>query len=95
VHRLEATGAAAADLRAPSAEIARVRAERTARGRAEQRLRAALQQLVPTLDEAACAARLAQAQVSSVRYGSDGTVELRVWLSVDGLELAGGAEAPR
>jgi hypothetical protein len=83
---LEALGAAAADLRAPSADIARIRAERTARARAEARLRAALDELKVLTDEAARKARLADAQ-AQVRYGSDGSVEVKLTLSLRGVDI--------
>jgi hypothetical protein len=73
-HRLEAAGAAAADLRAPSAAIARVKAERTARAQAEKRLKAALEELgAKDADKL-----LESAQVVDERFGSDGSVELKL-----------------
>jgi hypothetical protein len=88
-HRLEARGAAAADLRAPSAAVARVKAERTARARAEKKLAAALVELgLGPCDAGDCAAALARsATVADERYGSDGSVELTLRLSTDGLAL--------
>jgi len=81
---IEAPGVAAADLRSPNVQIARVRAERTARDRAEQKLAAALRAL--GLKEKPDQL-LAGAQVLELRYGSDGSVELKLQLSTKGLEL--------
>jgi hypothetical protein len=83
-HLLEAAGVAAADLRAPSASIARVKAERSARTQAEAKLKAALEELgakkdVDKLIEAAT--------VVDERFGTDGSVELRLRLSTEGLGL--------
>lgn len=84
---LEAVGAAAADLRAPSADIARIRAERQARARAEARITAALDELKALADEAARKAKLAEAQsAAQVRYGSDGSVEVKLTLSLRGVD---------
>jgi hypothetical protein len=83
--KLTAHAAAAADLRAPSAEIARVKAERQARARAEKKLAAALTELgVP---EAELDKVVAAATVSDERYGSDGSVELTLTLATGELEL--------
>ncbi len=81
---IEARGVAAADLRAPNAQIARVKAERSARDRAEKKIAAALKvlgltEVTPTVLEAAT--------TSDVRYGSDGSVELKLQLSTKGLDL--------
>jgi hypothetical protein len=81
---LEARGAAAADLRAPSAQIARVKAERHARDRAEKKISAALKALGLT---DVTPAILEAATTSDVRYGSDGSVELKLQLSTKGLDL--------
>ena len=97
-HRLEAPGAAAADLRAPSAAIARVKAERAARKQAEERLKAALEELgAPTKAGGAGGAlsvakkdldaTVGKASVVDEQYGSDGSVVLRLQLSTEGLEL--------
>jgi hypothetical protein len=88
-HRLEARGAAAADLRTPSAPVARVKAERTARARAEKKLAAALIELgLGPCDAGDCAAVLARsATVADERFGSDGSVELTLRLATDGLAL--------
>jgi hypothetical protein len=83
---LEAVGAAAGDLRAPSAEIGRIRAERTARARAEARLAAALDELKALTDEGERKAKLATAE-SKVRYGSDGSVEVKLTLSLRGVDI--------
>jgi hypothetical protein len=84
-HKLEARGAAAADLRAPSAQIARVRAERTARSRAEQRLRAALAELGAPADK--IDELLASAAISDEQFGSDGSVQLMLTVLTSGLDL--------
>jgi hypothetical protein len=83
-HRLEAPGAAAADLRAPTAAIARVKAERAAKAQAAARLKAALEQLgvKQDLDKL-----LGGASVVDERYGSDGSVELKLRLSTEGLDV--------
>ena len=85
-HKLEAPGAAAADLRAPSAAIARVKAERNARAQAEARLKAALEELGAAkkvdVDEL-----IKSATVVDERYGSDGSVELKLSLSTEGIKL--------
>jgi hypothetical protein len=74
-HRLTAHGAAAADVRAPSAAIARVKAERTAREHAEKKIAAALKELHKKRD-------LKTAQVTAIEYGSDGSVELTLTLDL-------------
>lgn len=74
---LEAQGAAAADLRAPNANVARVKAERQARARAEDKLREQLK--ARKLDEKL----LERAKVSEIRWGSDGSVWLKLLLSTD------------
>jgi hypothetical protein len=81
---LEARGAAAADIRAPSAQVARVKAERSARTAAEKKLAAALQALGKKdgIDKL-----LESAVVSDEQFGSDGSVELKLRLSVKGLNL--------
>jgi hypothetical protein len=83
-HLLEATGAAAADLRAPSAAIARVKAERNARAQAEAKLKAALEELGAKKDTDKV---LESATVVDERFGTDGSVELRLRLSTEGLTL--------
>lgn len=85
-HRMEAAGAAAADLRAPSAAIARVKAERAAKKQAEGRLKAALE-LLGEKDAAARDQRVESAAVVDERYGSDGSVELTLRISTEGLSL--------
>jgi hypothetical protein len=86
-HRLEASGAAAADLRAPSAAVARVKAERTARARAEKKLAAALVELGLKADLDALAKRVEAATVAEERFGSDGSVELKLSLDTRDLRL--------
>jgi hypothetical protein len=83
--RLVAHGAAAADLRAPSATIARVKAERSARNQAEKKLSAALIELKLEPKTEELAALLANAQVENERFGSDGSVELDLSLSTAAL----------
>ncbi len=85
--KLAAHGAAAADLRAPSAAIARVKAERQARAQAEKRLAAALDELGVDEDAEATAKLLATAAIEDERFGSDGSVELTLTLSTKELEL--------
>jgi hypothetical protein len=87
---LRAHGAAAADLRAPSAEVARIRAERTARMRAEKKLQAALSALGPLGSKIApkkVEELLAAAKIVDEQFGSDGSVELQLELSTEGLAL--------
>jgi hypothetical protein len=81
---LEAPGVAAADLRAPSASIARVKAERAAKKQAEAKLRAALEELgaKKSADKV-----IEGASVVDERFGSDGSVELKLRASTDGVEL--------
>ena len=78
-HRIEARGAAVADPRAPSAEVARVKAERQARVEAAHKLGKALSALGWRGDEAATAA--------DVDYGADGSVTLTLSLSTEGVAL--------
>jgi hypothetical protein len=86
-HRLEARGVAAADLRAPSAAIARVKAERTARARAEKKLSAALVELGLKDDLDGLAKRVAAATVADERFGSDGSIELTLALDTKDLPI--------
>jgi len=76
-HRLQARGAAAADLRAPSAAVARVKAERQARERAEKKLAAALKELGYKGTEI-----LKKAEIADEKFGSDGSVELLLKLEL-------------
>jgi hypothetical protein len=88
-HTLSAEGAAAADLRAPSAAIARVKAERQARAQAERKIVAALVELGHgggDLD--ALNKEVADAKVADERYGSDGSVALTLVLGVDKVDKA-------
>ena len=85
--RVAAHGAAAADLRAPTAAIARVKAERQARAQAEKKLVAALVELGDTHDLEELNKQVADAKVSDERYGSDGSVELSLTLSTEDLPL--------
>jgi len=80
---LEAQGVAAADLRTPNAQVARVKAERTARERAEKKLRDKLEAIGATDLDAA----MAKAEAVEVRYGSDGSVEVKLQLSTKGLDV--------
>jgi hypothetical protein len=86
-HRLSAHGAAAADLRTPSATVARVKAEREARAQAEQKLTAALTTLGGPREPDDVDKLLADAKISDERLGSDGSVELTLTLSTEGLTL--------
>jgi hypothetical protein len=81
-HKLQARGAAAADLRAPSAAIARVKAERQARERAEKKLAAALKELGHKSPDI-----LKNAVIFDEQFGSDGSVELVLQLDTTGLKL--------
>jgi hypothetical protein len=81
-HTLTADGAAAADLRSPSASIARVKAERQARTQAEKKIIAALVELGHGNDLAALDKEVADAQISDERYGSDGSVTLTLVLTL-------------
>lgn len=90
---LEAAGSCAADLRAPSAEVARVKAERVARERAQGRLRAALRSLPrgrwagepPTTE--ALEGALSQAETAKIFYGSNGSVSVRLRLATAALPV--------
>jgi hypothetical protein len=84
---VSARGAAAADLRAPTAAIARVKAERQARTAAEKKIAAALVELGDTRELDELNKQLADAKVSDERYGSDGSVELTLSLSTEDLPL--------
>lgn len=84
---LSAAASCAADLFAASAEIARLKAERLARMRAEQRLRKALQMLSrePRFHDKVAPAILAQldpsqAQIAHIEYAATGSVSLRLEL---------------
>ncbi len=83
-HLLVARGVAAADLRAPSASIARVKAERQARARAEKKLADALKELGYKKDPDEL---LKKAEVSDEQYGSDGSIELLLKLDTAELKL--------
>ncbi len=81
-HLLSARGVAAADVRAPSAAIARVKAERAARERAEKKLTAALKELgFHKVGEEV----LKKAEVSDEQFGSDGSVELTLRIDTSAL----------
>jgi hypothetical protein len=91
-HRtIEAKGAAAVSLSAPSAEVGRVGAERNARLDAAKRIRRALDKLsderrgckgdIPTLEAA-----LTAAQPSAIDWESDGSVRLTLKLSYSELD---------
>ncbi|MGZ3428292.1 MAG: hypothetical protein ACXVCV_16680 [Polyangia bacterium] len=84
---LTARGQAAADLRAPTAAIARVKAERQARATAEKKIVAALVELGDTRELEELNKQIADAKVSDERYGSDGSVELTLTLATDDLPL--------
>jgi hypothetical protein len=84
---VSARGAAAADLRAPTASIARVKAERQARAAAEKKIVAALVELGDTRELDELNKQVADAKVSDERYGADGSVELVLTLSTEDLPL--------
>ena len=86
-HRLEARGAAVADPRAPSADVARVKAERLARADAGHKLQKGLSALGFRGDEAAMKKVLDGATASPPDYGADGSVVLVLSVSTDGLAL--------
>jgi hypothetical protein len=73
---ITATGVAAADLRAPSAQIARVKAERQARARAEKKIADALVERGLSREDAEKAAL--SARLADERFGSDGSVEVKL-----------------
>jgi hypothetical protein len=94
-HSIEVPGAGAPDLHPPSAEVARVKAERTARADAGRRLLHGLAALpakqlgcrdasrLPTVDKA-----IERAEVASIEWGSDGSV--RLTLRVKAADLVAG-----
>jgi len=84
---LVAHGEAAADLRAPTAAIARVKAERQARAMAEKKIVAALVELGDTRELDELNKQVADAKISDERYGSDGSVALTLTLSTEDLPL--------
>ncbi len=86
-HRLEARGAAVADPRAPSADVARVKAERLARADAGSKLERALSALGWRGDEAALKKIVEGATAAPPDYGSDGSVTIVLSVSTDGLTL--------
>jgi hypothetical protein len=99
--RLVAVGAAAADVRAPGPEIARVKAERDARSRAAAKLATAARALplagggtiasAEKADPAATArldAALALARTVDVRRGSDGSSEVTLSVPLEALRSA-------
>ena len=77
---VSARGSAAADLRAPTATIARVKAERQARTIAEKKIVAALVELGDSRELDELNKQLADAKVSDEKYGSDGSVALTLTL---------------
>ncbi len=86
---LLAAGSCAADLFAASAEVARIKAERLARGRAEARLRRALQTLGrearwrnKVAAEVVAQLDPAQAKVARIDYAATGSVSLQLELSL-------------
>jgi hypothetical protein len=87
VQLLTARGAAAADLRAPSATVARVKAERQARAQAEKKIVAALVELGDTRELDELEKQIDEAKISDERYGSDGSVELTLTLATAELPL--------
>ena len=93
--QIAAHGVAAADLRAPTAAIARVKAERQARSIAEKKIVAALVELGDTRELDELNKQVAEAKVSDERYGSDGSVELTLSLDTDELPLKRHKKKPR
>jgi hypothetical protein len=90
---VEAGGRAAADLRAPTAEVARIKAERTAKERAREQIKKALLDLPKSRwpDRPAAALldpALAGAETVKLDYGSSGSVYLRLRLSLSALPTA-------
>ena len=85
-HQLSAKGAAAADPRAPSADVARVKAERAARADGTQKLKLALKALGLRADEAALQ-KLLDAATGAPDYGADGSVTISLSISTEGLAL--------
>ena len=81
-HRLEAHGVAVADPRAPSADVARVKAERQARVAAGDRLRRALTALGYRGDEPTARALVERGQARNIDYGADGSVTLDLVIDV-------------
>ncbi len=83
---IEASASAAADLYAASADVARLKAERLARARAEDRLRRALAgmraepRLLARVPAGPAALDVSRATVSHIDYGSNGSVVLRISL---------------
>lgn len=83
---IEASASAAADLYAASADVARLKAERLARARAEDRLRRALTglrsdpRLLARVPAGPSALDVSRATVSFIDYGSNGSVVLRLSL---------------
>jgi hypothetical protein len=85
--RLSARGAAAADLRAPSAEVARVKAERAARKQAQSKIAAAVTALGGEPEPAELQKALEAGTISDEEFGSDGSVELVLTISTETLGL--------
>lgn len=83
---IEASASAAADLYAASADVARLKAERLARARAEERLRRGLAglrsdpRLLARVPAGPSALDVSRATVSYIDYGSNGSVVLRLSL---------------
>jgi len=94
-------GAPAADLHAPSAAVARVRAERTARVVAARRLLQALEAMPrerigcgrSALSQATVEAAAARAETRSIEWSSDGSVALTLRIPLRELAAPGGPEA--
>jgi hypothetical protein len=74
---ITASGGAAADIRLPSTDVARVRAERQARTRALAKLRAGLEQILPRPPSEAV---LKKARAAATDYQSNGGVTLSLQL---------------
>jgi AcrR family transcriptional regulator len=93
--RLVTVGAAAADLRAPGPDIARVTAERQAQARAGEQLRTAIAKLTAVAASDERVAKLAGSAHTKVHYFSDGSVEVELTLPLAAIEKALGVEVKK
>jgi hypothetical protein len=88
-------GAAAADLRAPGPDIARVTAERQAKARAGERLTSAAATLGGVPDSDRRLAPIVAEARARTSWFSDGSVEVELTLPLAALEKALGREVKR
>ena len=88
-------GAAAADLRAPGPDIARVTAERQAEARAKEQLRTAVAAITSVAASDERLGKLSEAAVMKKRYFSDGSVEVELVLSLATIEKTLGVEVKK